>query len=98
MGHPLATVAVGGMPPALTPGGWDGAPLVLTISLILLLRWARFHLRFGVLVGVALLGGLAIDLIDDAIGISLATAVALLALTFTVVAVWRARADGAGGV
>jgi uncharacterized membrane-anchored protein len=89
--HLLGAVAVGGMPPALRPGPWDAAPLVLAIALALLMRRAHLRLPTVMLLAVSLLGGLVLDSIDDAVGISLATSIAVLALVYAGVSVRRSR-------
>jgi len=83
----LASVAVG-VPHRFMGDGWDPAPLVLTIALVVLLRFARFPLRAPTLIG-AVLGGLLLDLLTDSFDISVATAVAVLALPFAIVALAR---------
>jgi hypothetical protein len=83
----FAPVAVG-VPFRFMGDGWDPAPLVLTIALVVLLRLAGLSLRVPVLVG-AVLGGLVLDLLTDAIDLSLATAIAVLALACTIVALAR---------
>ena len=90
-GLPSPSFAVGGPGPTLGMG-WDAAPLVLAVWLAVLMRWARLPLRVGRLLSLALLGGLALDLVDDAVGLSLATTVAVLGLGFAVVAARRPRA------
>ena len=81
---------VGGPGPILDQG-WDAAPLVLAVMLALLMRWARISLRTGALLLTALLGGMALDLLGDMAGISLATTIAVVALGFALVALKRTR-------
>jgi hypothetical protein len=68
--------------------GWDPAPLVLAIAIVILLRLTGLPIRVPVLVG-AVLGGLVLDLLTDAFDLSLATAIAILALAFAIVALAR---------
>jgi hypothetical protein len=98
--HLLGAVAVGGMPPALRPGPWDAAPLLLAAMLALLLWRSRLHLRAGALLAIALVGGIALDLLDAAIGVSTATTIALIGLGIAVVGMRRRRTPRAasGGV
>jgi hypothetical protein len=82
--HPLA---VGG--PNLVSGhGWDPAPFMLMLFLVILMRWARIPTRGPALLGAAA-GALLIDLTTDAFDISLFTISALLTLCFWFVALWR---------
>jgi hypothetical protein len=90
MGHLLATLAVGGPGPVL-PQGWDAGPLVLAATLTILMRWGRLPVRLGTLFAIALLGGIALDLVGAAVGISTPQSIALLALGFSPVAMRRTR-------
>ena len=83
----FASVAVG-VPHRFIGDGWDPAPLVLAIALVALLRFARFPLRAPTLIG-AVLGGLLLDLLTDSFDVSVATAIAFLALAFAIVALVR---------
>jgi hypothetical protein len=85
-----APLGVGGPGPVLDQG-WDVAPLVFAVVLVLLVRWARIPLRGGALLAAALLGGVALDLIGDVARLPVATTVAVLALGFAVVALKRTR-------
>jgi hypothetical protein len=89
--HVLATVAVGGMPPALSPGRWDAAPLLLAAMLALLLWRIRVRLPAGALLVIALVGGTVLDLVDAAIRISTATTIALIGLGIAVIGIRRRR-------
>jgi hypothetical protein len=90
MAFASAPLAVGGPGPVLDQG-WDVAPLVLAVALALLMRWARVPLRSGALLSAALVGGVALDLVGDVARISSATAIAVVALGFAVVALKRTR-------
>lgn len=83
----FAYVAVG-VPHRFIGDGWDLAPLVLAIALVVLLRFARFPLRAPTLIG-AVLGGLLLDLLTDSFDVSVAMAIAVLVLAFTIVALAR---------
>jgi hypothetical protein len=83
----FAAVALG-VPFRFMGDGWDPAPLVLAIALVILLRLAGLPIRVPVLVG-AVLGGLVLDLLTDAFDLSPATAIAILALAFAIVALAR---------
>jgi hypothetical protein len=80
-------LAVGGPGPTIA-GGWDAAPLVLMLTLIILMRWAGIHLRATTLAG-AFAGGLIIDVLTDALHVSFLTTIALLTLVFAVIALRR---------
>ena len=88
--HALATVAVGGPGPVLGQG-WDPAPLLLAAMLALLLWRSRLRLRTGALLAIALVGGIMLDLLDAAIGLSTATTLALIGLGMAVVGIRRRR-------
>jgi hypothetical protein len=83
----LILLAVGGPGPTIS-GGWDAAPLVLIVTLIVLMRWAGIHLRARTL-ACAVAGGLLIDLLTDAVHVSFLTTLALLTLVFAVIALGR---------
>ena len=83
----LIFLAVGGPGPTIS-GGWDAAPLVLIVTLIVLMRWAGIHLRARTL-ACAVAGGLLIDLLTDAVHVSFLTTLALLTLVFAVIALGR---------
>ena len=83
----VSALAVGG--PNLVSGeGWDVAPLVLMVTFIVLMRWARIPLRPIVLL-YAFLAGLLVDVFTDASGASLPITVAILTLVFGLVALRR---------
>jgi hypothetical protein len=65
---------------------------VLAVWLVVLMRWARLPLRIGTLLSIALIGGIALDLVGDAVGLSLVTTLAVLGLGFAIVAMRRTRA------
>jgi hypothetical protein len=83
----LPSVAVG-VPHRFIGDGWDPTPLMLALALVVLLRFARFPLRPPTLIG-AVLGGLLLDLLTDSFDVSVATAVAVLALASAIVALAR---------
>jgi len=83
----LTLLAVGGPGPTIG-GGWDAAPLVLIVTLIVLMRWAGIHLRARTL-ACAVAGGLLIDLVTDAIHAPFLTTMALLTLVFALIALRR---------
>jgi hypothetical protein len=83
----FAPVAVG-VPHRFVGDGWDPAPLILTIGLVVLIRLAGLPLRLPSLVG-ALVGGLLIDLVTDVYHVSPVTAIAVLALPAAIVALAR---------
>ena len=87
----LSSIAVGGPRLGAPNAGWDVAPLALAVTLVVLLWWIGIPLRGPVLLS-AFLGGLLLDLGVDALGLSLATAIAVMVLTFTIVALRRIRA------
>ena len=80
-------LAVGGPGPTIQ-GGWDVAPLVLVVTLIVLMRWAGIQLRARTL-SCAVAGGLLIDLVTDAAHLPFLTTMALLTLVFAVIALRR---------
>jgi hypothetical protein len=86
-----ATLAVGGPGPTLGQG-WDAAPLILTVTLLVLMWWARIPVRPASLLG-AVAAGLILDLATDALHVSLLTAIAVLSLIFAFVALQRTRAS-----
>ena len=83
----LTLLAVGGPGPTIR-GGWDAAPLVLIVTLIVLMRWAGIHLHTRTLT-YAVAGGLLIDLVTDAIHLPFLTTLALLTLVFALIALRR---------
>ena len=80
-------LAVGGPGPTIA-GGWDAAPLALTVTLIVLMRWAGSHVHARTL-AYAFAAGLLLDLATDAIGVPFLTTLALLTLAFAVIALRR---------
>lgn len=80
-------LAVGGPGPTIA-GGWDAAPLVLTVMLIVLMRWAGIQLRARNL-AYAFVAGILIDLLSDAIDLPFLTTLALLTLVFSVITLRR---------
>jgi hypothetical protein len=84
------SLAVGGPGPVLGQG-WDAAPILLSVTLVVLMRWARIPLRFTSLMA-AVLGGLLLDLVTDALRMSLLTTIAVMCLIFVLVALRRTRA------
>jgi hypothetical protein len=85
-----AYLAVGG--PNLVSGqGWDVAPLVLVGALLLLMRWARIPLHAPAVCS-AVAGGVLLDPLIDASGTSFPFALAVLTLTFGIVALRRTPA------
>ena len=80
-------LAVGGPGPTIA-GGWDAAPLVLTVMLIVLMRWAGIQLRTRTL-AYAFVAGIVIDLLSDAIDLPFLTTLALLTLVFSVITLRR---------
>jgi hypothetical protein len=80
-------LAVGGPGPTIA-GGWDAAPLVLTVMLIVLMRWAGIQLRARTL-AYAFVAGILIDLLSDAIHLPFLTTLALLTLVFSVITLRR---------
>lgn len=87
MGPAYDVVAVG-VPHRFVGDGWDPAPLILAIVLVVLLRLARLPLRLPSIVG-AMVGGLVLDLVTDVYDVSPATAIAVLALPVALVALAR---------
>jgi hypothetical protein len=77
-----------GVPYRFIGDGWDAAPLVFAIALVAFLRLAGFPLGTRGLVA-AVLGGLLLDLLTDALDVSLATATAVIGLAFAIVALAR---------
>ena len=90
MAWSLPSLAVGGPGPVLGQG-WDAAPILLMVALVVLMRWAHIRLRFVSLLA-AVLAGLLLDLITDALHISLLTTIAVMCLIFAMVALQRTRA------
>jgi hypothetical protein len=85
-----ATVAVGG--PGLVSGeGWDVAPVLLAVAVLVLMRWARIPLRTPAVLS-AVAAGLLLDPLTDAYRISLLTTLSVLTLFFGIVALRRPAA------
>jgi uncharacterized transporter YbjL len=84
------SLAVGGPGPVLGQG-WDAAPILLMVTLVVLMRWARIRIWFVSLLG-AVIGGLLLDLVTDALHMSLPTTIAVMCLIFAMVALQRTRA------
>jgi hypothetical protein len=85
-----AALAVGG--PNLVSGeGWDVAPVLLIVALLLLMRWARIPLRAPTIL-FAVAAGLLLDPLTDAYRVSLLTTLSVLTLFFGIVALRRAAA------
>jgi hypothetical protein len=86
----VATVAVGG--PNLVSGeGWDVAPVLFVVALLVLMRWAQIPSRTRAIIS-AVAAGLLLDLLTDAYDVSLLTALSILTLVFGVVALRRTSA------
>jgi hypothetical protein len=83
-------LAVGGPGPTIE-GGWDVAPLVLVVALILLMRWAGIHVHART-IAYAFVAGLLLDLVTDSIDLPFLTTLALLTLVFAVIALRRSPA------
>jgi hypothetical protein len=83
----IPSVAVG-VPYRFIGDSWDPAPLVIAVALVALLRLAGLPIRAPALVA-AVLGGLLLDLVTDVFHVSLATAIAVVALAFAIVALER---------
>jgi hypothetical protein len=83
----LGSFAVGGPGPVIA-GGWDAAPLVLIVALLVLMRWAGIHLHARTLI-YAVAGGLLVDLVTDAIDLPFLTTLALLMLVYALIALRR---------
>ena len=83
-------LAVGGPGPTIE-GGWDVAPLVLVVTLILLMRLAGIHVHARTL-AYAFVAGLLLDLVTDSIDLPFLTTLALLTLVFAVIALRRSPA------
>jgi hypothetical protein len=87
---PLDVLAVGG-PNLLTADGWDAAPLLLMALFVVLLRslgvrsWPRVLL-------VALIAGLVVDLVTDALRLSFPTTLALIVLACALASLRRVPA------
>ena len=80
-------LAVGGPGPTIE-GGWDVAPLVLVVTLMVLMRWAGIHVHARTLMCAAA-AGLVIDVVTDAIDLPFVTTLALLTLVFALMALRR---------
>jgi hypothetical protein len=86
----VATVAVGG--PNLVSGeGWDVAPVLFVVALLVLMRWAQIPSRTRAIIS-AVAAGLLLDLLTDAYDVSLLTALSILTFVFGVVALRRTSA------
>jgi hypothetical protein len=83
----LTLLAVGGPGPTIE-GGWDVAPLVLVVMLLVLMRWAGIHVHARTLT-YAVAGGLLIDLMTDVIHLPFLTTMALLTLVFALIGLRR---------
>lgn len=77
-------VAVGG-PNLVSGDGWDAAPLLLAAVLLLLTRGAGGRFRASTVVGAAV-GGIAIDILTDALVVSPLVILAPIVLVMAVVA------------
>lgn len=85
-----AALAVGG--PDLVAGeGWDVAPVLLFVALLVLMRWARIPLRAPAILS-AVAAGLLLDPLTDAYRVSLLTTLSVLTLFFGVATLRRAAA------
>lgn len=85
-----ANVAVGG--PNLVFGeGWDAAPVLLFVAVLVLMRWARIPLRAPAILS-AVAAGLLLDPLTDAHRIPLITTLSVLTLFFGIVALRRTPA------
>lgn len=84
------SLAVGGPGPILGQG-WDAAPILMMVTLVMLMRWARVRLSVVSLLG-AVLGGLVLDLATDGLHVSLLTTIAVMCLVFAMIALQRTRA------
>ena len=85
-----APLAVGG-PNLISGEGWDVAPLLLVAALLLLMRLTRIPLRLPTIL-VAVVAGLLLDPLTDAVRVSLWTTLSLLTLIFGIVALRRTPA------
>ena len=87
MGALLDRLAVGG-PHVMTADGWDPAPLLLAIVVVVLLRWIGVPPRLPVLL-LAVFAGLTLDLVNDVSGVSLLTTISVLVLVAALVSLRR---------
>jgi hypothetical protein len=85
-----ATVAVGG-PDLVSGEGWDVAPVLLVVAMLLLMRWGRIPFRTPAVLS-AVTAGLVLDPLMDAYRISLLTTLSVLTLFFGIVALRRTAA------
>jgi hypothetical protein len=69
---------------------WDFAPLLISILLLLLIRAAGIPFRPIPLLG-AFVGGLVLDALTDALGVSMATSIATLIGASALTALRRTR-------
>jgi hypothetical protein len=88
VGALIAPLAVGG-PHVMTADGWDPAPLLLAVVVIVLLRWVAIPIRLPIVL-LALLAGLALDLMTDVSGVSMLTTISVLVLVAALVSLRRA--------
>ena len=88
MGPLTDLVAVGG-PHVMTADGWDPAPLLLAVVVVALLRWIGVPPRLPILL-LAVLAGLALDLMNDVSGVSMLTTISVLVLAAALVSLGRA--------
>jgi hypothetical protein len=86
----VATLAVGG--PNLVFGeGWDAAPVLFVVALLVLMHWVQIPPRTPAIIS-AIAAGLLLDLLTDAYDVSLLTALSILTFVFGVVALRRTSA------
>jgi len=83
----LSTLLGVGGPNLVSGEGWDVAPLVLAIALMLLMRWVGISIRIPAVLS-AVAGALVLDLITDAADVSLLATLSILTPVFGMVA-WR---------
>ncbi|HET9249761.1 MAG TPA: hypothetical protein VFP13_07480 [Actinomycetota bacterium] len=88
MGAVLGPLAVGG-PHVMTADGWDPAPLLLAVVVVALLRWVGIPIRLPIVL-LAVLAGLALDLMTDVSGVSMITTISVLVLVAALVSLRRA--------
>ncbi len=82
-----AAVAVGGSN-LIYGKGWDAAPVLLFVALLVLMRWARIPLHAPAIL-FAVGAGLLLDPVTDAFRVSLLTTLSVLTLFFGIVALRR---------
>jgi hypothetical protein len=83
-------VAVGG-PDLISGEGWDVAPVLLIVAILLMMRWARIPFRTPAVLA-AVTAGLLLDPLTDAYRVSLLTTLSVLTLFFGIVALRRTAA------